>query len=108
GEPYALGAELGEIRRLEARLENDRSAINAHTAGTEMLEAFEGGERQSLDAGGILGPAGNMDFRGADRGGDSAMHITFEEAHRALARRVVAEGDMNLRVDEAGDRNRPI
>ena len=32
------------------------------------------------------------------------MQVAFEKADRALPRRIVAEGDMDVRVDKAGDR----
>ena len=34
----------------------------------------------------------------------AAVHVALEEAHGLLARRVVAEGVVHLRVDEPGDR----
>ena len=36
------------------------------------------------------------------------MEIALQKANRALARRVVAERDMHMRIDEAGDRGRPV
>ena len=40
GQPNALGGNLAEIGFRQAGFENDRAAMHAHAAGTEILESF--------------------------------------------------------------------
>ena len=49
-----------------------------------------------------------MHLGGADRGGGAAVRVAFEEADGVLPRRLVAEGVVHLRVDQAGDRGRAV
>ena len=102
GKPYTLVGDFFEIGLDQARFENHRAPVNAHAAGAVVLEALKGGDGESLDALRVLGPARHVDFGRADRGGRATMHVTIEEAHRLLPRRVVTKSEMYLGIDETG------
>ena len=104
GEPDALPDEIGEIGLRQPRLEDHRARMDAHAARPIVEETGARRERQRLDAGGIRRPAGHVDLRGRDGRRRAAVQIAFEVADGALARRVIAEGDVHMAVDEAGDR----
>ena len=103
-QPHAVLGKLGEIRLVEAGLENDRARVYPHAARAIGGEAALRGERQRLDAGDIARAAGDVDLGGRDRGGHAAMQVAFQVADRALARGIIAEGDVDMGVDQAGDR----
>ena len=103
-QPHALLRELQEIRSLEAGLQDHRAGDHAHAARPVVGKAALRRERQRLDALGVLRPARHVDLGGRDRGRRAAVEVAFEIADGALARRVVAEGDMDVRVDQPGDR----
>ena len=73
-----------------------------------MLEALARGNGKRFDALRIAGPAGDVHFRGRDRGRRTAVDIALQKANRALARRVVPERDVHMRINEARDRGRPV
>ena len=62
------------------------------------------GER--LDPVGIARPPRHVHLGGADRRRHPAVHVALEVADGLLARRVVAERDMHVGVDQARDRGR--
>ena len=103
GEAHALLRELDKIRGLEARLQDHRAGDDAHAAGPIVGEAALRRERQRLDAFDVLRPSGNMDLGGRDRRRRAAVQVAFEIADGALARRVVAEGDVDVGIDQAGN-----
>ena len=72
-----------------------------------MLEALEGRDRQRLDPGGVLRPARHVHLGGGDRRGGAAVDVAREIAHGVLARREVAEGDVDLGVDQTRNRRHP-
>ena len=78
-------------------------AMHAHAAGTIVGKAALRRDRERFDARRSLRPAGHVHLGRADRGGDAAVQVAFEKADGVLARRVVAEGDVHMRVDQAGD-----
>ena len=106
GEPDAVPMHVVEVRAGEARLQDDGAAVHAHAAGPVMLEALEGRDRQRLDPGGVLRPARHVYLGGGDRRGGAAVDVAREVAHGVLARREVAEGDVDLGIDQPGDRRR--
>jgi hypothetical protein len=103
GQPDALGAQLGEVGRLQPGLEDDRPGVDGDPAGAVPGEAALGGDGQRLDAGGIRRAAGHVDLAGGDRPGRAAVQVALQEPDGLLARRVVAERDVHVRVDEPGD-----
>ena len=72
-----------------------------------MLEALEGRDRQRLDPGGVLRPARHVHLGGGDRRGGAAVDVAREIAHGVLPRREVAEGDVDLGIDQPRNRRRP-
>ena len=102
-EPHALLRDLAEVVAGERRLENDRAGVDLHAAGPVVLEALMRRDRERLHAFGVARPAGNMDFRSADRGGHAAVHVAFEIADRLLPRREIAERDVHVGIDQARD-----
>ena len=81
--------------------------MHAHPARPVMLEALEGRDRQRLDPGGVLRPARHVHLGGGDRRGGATVDVAREVAHGVLARREVAEGDVDLGVDQPRNRRRP-
>ena len=103
GKPHALARQFLEVALYKAGLQDHRSGANSHAAGTVVLEAFHRGDGQRLYAFRILRPAGHMHFGGGDRRRCSAVHVAFKKPDGALPRRVVAEGDVHMGIDEAGN-----
>src|SRR5437016_5339121 len=95
-QPNAFGRHFLEIFFRQPRLENDRSGIDPHSAGTVILIALERCESECLDAFGIYGPAGDMNFRRRNCGRDPAMRVAFEKPNSLLPRRIVAKCVMHL------------
>ena len=107
GEPHAIAMHVVEIGAGETRLQDDGAAVHAHAARPVMLEALEGRDRQRLDPGGVLRPARHVHLGGGDRCGGATVDVAREVAHGVLARREVAEGDVDLGVDQTRNRRRP-
>ena len=107
GKPHAVAMHVVEIGACEAGLQDDGAAVHAHPARPVMLEALEGRDRQRLDPGGVLRPARHMHLGGGDRRGGATVDVAREIAHGVLARREVAEGDVDLGVDQTRNRRRP-
>ena len=101
GKPNALSLHLGEIIFGQPRLQDDRAGVNAHAARPVALEGFTRCYCQRLDAGRIARPARHMHFRRADARRHSAVNIAFEEADGFLARGIIAEGDVDMGIDQA-------
>ena len=95
--------DLAEVVAGERRLEDHRAGVHPHAARAVVLEALVRRDRERLHAVGIARPAGHVDLRGADRGGDAAMQVAFEIADGLLARREIAERDVHVQVDQPGD-----
>ena len=100
GEPDAVPVHVVEVRPGEAGLQDDGAAVHAHAARPVMLEALEGRDCQRLDPGGVLRPARHVHLGGGDRRGGAAVDVAREVAHGVLARREVAEGDVDLGIDQ--------
>ena len=107
GEPHAVAVHVVEVGTGEAGLQDDGAAVHAHPPRPVMLEALEGRDRQRLDPGGVLRPARHMHLGGGDRRGGAAVDVAGEIAHGVLARREVAEGDVDLGIDQPRNRRRP-
>src|SRR5262245_9948673 len=56
----------------------------------------------------MVGAAGNMHLAGRNAGGCAAVQIALQEADRLLLRRVVAERDMDVAVDQSWAGGRAI
>ncbi len=78
--------------------------MDPHASRTIGLETARRSNRECLDADRVLWAAGHMDFGRRDRGRHAAMQITFQIADRLLPRRIIAEGNMDMAVDQAGNR----
>jgi hypothetical protein len=103
GKPHALLGDLAEVVAIERRLENDRAGMHLHAAGAIVRETLVRGDRQRLHPVGVARPARDMDLRRADRRGHSAVQVAFEIADGVLARREIAERDVHMRIDQAGN-----
>ena len=106
GEPHAELCDLAEIVSGEAGLKNDRTRVHGHAAGPIMLEAFARRDGERLHPVRIARPPRHMHLGRTDRRGHAAMDVALEVADGLLARRVVAEGDVDVGVDEAGNGGR--
>ena len=96
-------SQFGEVAFVEARLKNDRAGMDSHAARAIGLETARRGNRERLDTNRILWTARHMDLGRRDRGRDAAVQITFQIADRLLPRRIIAEGNMDMAVDQAGN-----
>src|SRR5258708_27308795 len=67
GEPNPMSCKLLKILFSQPRLEQNITAIDAHTAWALIVPAFFGGDRESLDAGRITPAARHMDLRSGNR-----------------------------------------
>ena len=103
-QPHALLRQLAKIGCLQARLKDHRAGDDAHAARPVVGKAALRGDCQRLDALDVAWPARHMHLRRRDRGRGAAVQVAFQIADGALARRVVAERDVDVRVDQAGDR----
>src|SRR5262249_21202227 len=99
GEPHAFALHLGEIGVGQSGLEDDRAGVHAHAARPVALEGFVRGDGERLDAGRVARPPRHVHLRGADARRDATVNVAFEESDRLLPRRVIAERDVNVRVD---------
>ena len=95
---YAPGSATGDFFIVLGKM----PGMDAHPAGPIIFKAFEGGDGERLDAFGILRPPRHMDLARRNARGRAAVEIAFEETDGLLARRVIAEGVVDLAVDEAG------
>jgi hypothetical protein len=102
--PAALLCQLVEVRRSEPRLEDHRAGDHTHAARPPLRETALRRDRQRLDALGIARPPRHVHLGRGNRRGDAAVHVAFEKADGALARRVVPESDVHVGVDQARDR----
>src|SRR5205807_9457860 len=66
------------------------------------------GHRQRLDAFDVAWSSRNMHFGRGDGGRGAAVQVAFEIADGALAGGVVAERDVDMRVDQTGDRRHAV
>ena len=103
-----LTRQFFEVALLQAWLQDHRSGADPHAAGAVVLEPFHRGDRQRLHAFRVFRPPGHMHFGCGDGRCRSAVNVAFEEADRSLARRVVAEGDVHMGIDQARDCDRPV
>ena len=107
GKPDPLPLHLGEVRIDQARLQDDGTGMHAHAARAIAVERFARSDGQRFDARRIARTARHVHFGSADAGGHAAMDIALQEADGFLARRVVAEGDVDMRVDQPRHRHHP-
>jgi hypothetical protein len=77
--------------------------MDAHPARPIVEEAGARSEGERLDTRRIFRPARHMHLGRRDGGRGAAMQIAYEIPDRALARRVISEGDMDMTVDQAGN-----
>ena len=108
GEPHTLARHFLEVGLLQSRLQDHGAGHDAHSAGAVLSETALRRNRQRLHAFDVARTAGNVNLGRRDRGGDAAVQIAFEVADRALPRRVVAERDMDMRVDQARHRRHAV
>ena len=101
---HAPGRQLDEVLALQPGFENDRAGDHPHAARAVVGEAALRRQRQGFHALHVARTAGHVHLGGGDRGGDAAVQVAFEKTHRTLARRIVAEGDVDVGIDQAGDR----
>src|SRR5262249_38599030 len=64
--------------------------------------------RKRLDAFGPARAPRNVHFRGTDRSRHATVDVAFEIADGLLAWRIVAERDVDVRIDQAGNGSSPI
>src|SRR6185437_516778 len=105
-EPDALGPEVVEIGLRQTRLKDYRARVNPHSPRTPMLKTLQGGDRERLHPNRIFGATGYMDLGGSNCRCHPAVDVAFEEADGLLSRRVVAERDVNMRIDQTRNCNR--
>ena len=79
-------------------------AITRMPPGPVVRKAALRRDRQRLDALDVARPPRHVHLGGRDRGRGAAVQVAFEVADGALARRVVAEGDVHVRIDQARNR----
>src|SRR5260221_3763126 len=80
--------------------------MDGHAPRTIGLKAFPGGDGQRLDPVWIPWPTWHMDLRRRDCRSRAAMDVTFEISDCLLPGRVIAERDVDVRVNQAGDKGR--
>jgi hypothetical protein len=107
GQPDALGRQLVEVGPRQAGFQDDGAGNHAHSARSVIGKTALRGNRQRLDALDVARPARDVHLRCRNRGGDAAVQIALEVADGALARCVVAKGDVDMRVDQARYRRHP-
>ena len=78
--------------------------MNAHAAGAIVEKAARAASASALTPAGSLGRPGTCTSDAVIDVVDAAMHVAFEKPTTLLPRRVVAEGDVDVGVDQAGDR----
>src|SRR6185437_2302942 len=76
--------------------------MHAHAPRLKGIERFSRGDCERLYPRRILGPPRYMHLGCADAGGHPAMRVAFEKSNGLLPRRVIAERDMDVRIDETG------
>src|SRR6185437_14715159 len=103
GEPDALCLEVVEISFRQAGLKDYRARVNSHSPRTPLLKALRGCDRERLYPGGIFRPTGYMDLGGSNRRCHPAVHVAFKKADSLLPRRIIAERDVNVRIDQTGN-----
>ncbi len=108
GKPHALAGNLLEVLGREPRLENDRARVHPHPTRPIRGKAALRGHRQRFHAFGILRPPRRVHFRCRYRRRHAAVQVAFQEPDGALARRVVAEGNVHVAVDQPRDRRRAV
>ena len=104
GKAHAVDREFDEVGGFEARFEDHRTGKHAHAAWPVGSEAALRRQRQRLHALRIARPSRYVHLRCRNHRRGAAMDIAFQKPDGALARRIIAEGDVDVRVDEAGDR----
>src|SRR5262245_19633275 len=108
GKPDAFFGDLAKIVSGEIWLENDGAGMNRHAARPVAVEALARCDRKRLDAFGITRAPRHVHFRGTDRSRHATVDVAFEIADGLLAWRVVAERDVDVRIDQAGNGGSPI
>ena len=78
--------------------------MHPHAARAQIVPAALGRDGQRLHGFDVVRRAGNMNLAGGDRSRRSSVKVVLQETHRGQTRRVIAKGDMHMRVDEARDR----
>ena len=101
-DPQALSLHLLEVLLGQALLQDHGAAVDLHAGGTGVLEGLVGEDSHALGADGILGTAGHMALTGGDDGGDAAVQLSLNEADGLLTMTVVAHGDMDMGIEQAG------
>ena len=101
GQPHALLRQLAEVRRLQAGLQDHRAGDDLHAARAIVRKAALCRDRQRLDAFDVARPPRHVHLARRDRRRGAAVQVAFQIADGALARRVVAERDVHVAVDQA-------
>jgi len=107
-QPYTRLGHLLEVLLGQPGLKDDRPGIDLHPAGAKALVGLVGGDRQRLDAHGILRHPRQMHLAGRHHPGHPAVHIALDEAQGVLAGSPVAQHDVDVGVDEAGRQGRAL
>ena len=102
GQPHAFSGHFRVVRLRQPRLHDHRAAIDPHAAGAEGLETALRRDRQRLQSRRVRRPAGNVNFARRNRAGDAAVDVAFEKPDGLLARGVIAEGGVDVGIDETG------
>ena len=102
GQAHTDGVHLVEVVRAQAGGEQDRAGVDLHATGLVTVEGHARGDGHGLHGGGHLGKPGGVDLPGRDDPGDATVRVRLEEPDGLLARGVVAEHHVAVRVDERG------
>jgi len=87
---------------------DDRTPIHLRAAGTVARIDAMRKLRERLNAFGIGGAVRNMGLTGGNDAGDAGGGVGVQILHRALARRPLGDGNVNVAVDETGHERRAL
>jgi hypothetical protein len=76
--------------------------VHPHAAGPEVLEAFQSGDREGFDPDWIAGTARDVNLGRTNRRRHATVDVAFQKTNCLLSRRVIAEGDVDVGINEAG------
>src|ERR1051326_7677017 len=100
-EPHAFFSDFFEVLLAQAGFQDHGSCVNTHSTGPVLFVALQRRYRERLDSFTVRGPPGDVHLRCSYGCGDTAMDVTVKETHRFLARGIVAERVVNLRIDKS-------
>jgi len=78
--------------------------MDRHAARPVAFETFMRRDGERLDTLRISRPPWDMNLRGADRCGDATVKVAFKITNGALAGGVIAECNVDMRINQAGNR----